>query len=77
MTRDKASLKLVINFLFDKRVLNFVYLSFREISGIHMGSDSATFMANLFLYYYGDKWLLDSQKEICVKHVFSVIRFVL
>ena len=63
MTCDKASLKLVINFLLDDCLLNFVYLSFPEISGIHTDSDPAIVMANLFLYCYGGKWLLNTKKK--------------
>ena len=77
MTCDKASWKLVINFLLDDCLLNFVYLSFPEISGIHTDSDTAIVMANLFLYCYGGKWLLNTKKKNSIKHVFLVIRFVL
>ena len=32
-----------------------------------MGSDPAPFIANLFLYYYENKWLLDTKKRDLLK----------
>ena len=62
VTFDKASLKLVINFLLDNCFFNFGNLSFQQITGIPIGSDPATFMANLLLYYYENKSLLNTKK---------------
>ena len=31
-----------------------------------MGSDPALFMANSFLYYYENKWLLDTKKTYTI-----------
>ena len=63
-TFDKASLKLFINFLLDNCfIFNFGNLYFGQITGIPMGCDPATFMEYLFLYYYENKWLLDTEKK--------------
>ena len=42
-----------------------------------MGSDPAPSMANLFLYYYENKWLLDTKKrDLSKAHLFSnMVRF--
>ena len=72
ITFDKASLKLAINFLFDNCFLNFGNVYFRQVTGIAMVSDSASFMANLFLYYYENKWLLDTTIiDLCKACLFS------
>ena len=64
ITFDKASLKLTINFLLDNCFfVKFGNLSFPQITGIPMGSDPAPFMANLFLYYDENKWLLGTKKR--------------
>lgn len=36
---------------------------FRQIIGIPMGSDPAPFFANLFLYFYERKWVMDLKKK--------------
>ena len=78
ITFDKVSLKLAINFILDYCFFNFDILSFRQIIGIPMDSDTALFMTNLFLYYYQSKWLLDTKKEkIYVNHAFLVTWFLL
>ena len=77
ITFDQASLKLAINFLLDNCFLNFGNLYFQQITRILMDCDPATFRAYLSLYYYENKWLLDSKKEIYIKYFFLVIRFVL
>lgn len=46
--------KLAINFLFDNCFFS---------CEIRMDCDPAPFLANLFLYYYENKWLLDTRKR--------------
>ena len=43
-----------------------------------MGSDPPPFMVNLFLYYYGNNWLLDTKRRYLRKaHLFSnMFRFI-
>ena len=62
-TCNKASLKLNMNFLLDNCFFNFDSLSFWQIIGISMSFSSAPFIANLFNYYYENKWLLDTKKR--------------
>ena len=62
VTFYKASLKLVVNFLLDNCFFNFGNLSFQQITGIPIGSDPATFMANRLLYYSENKYLLNTKK---------------
>ena len=47
-------------------------------TGILMASDAAPFMANLLLYYYENKWLLDIKKRYLHKaRLFSnTFRFI-
>ena len=75
---DKASLKLAINFLLDQCFFHVGNLIFRQVIGIPMGSDPAPFMANLFLYFYENKWLQSTKKQDLIKaRKFSnVFRFI-
>ena len=63
ITSDKSSLKLAINILLNNCFFNFGNLLFQQITGTSMGSDPATFIVNLFLYYYENKWLLETTKR--------------
>ena len=78
ITFDKSSLKLAINFLLDQCYFNVGNLIFRQVIGIPMGSDPAPFMANLFLYFYENKWLESTKKHSLYKaRKFSnVFRFI-
>ena len=51
---------------------------FRQVIGIPMGSDPASFMANLFLYHYENKWLQEIKKtNLTVARKFShTFRFI-
>ena len=55
VTFDKNSLKLVINFLLDNCFLVLVSCPFNKSLLFPWGFDPASFIANLFLYYYDDK----------------------
>ena len=55
----KAFWKLAINFLLDNWFSNFGNLSFWQIIEV-MGSDVAPVMTNRSMYYYENKWLLDT-----------------
>ena len=71
ITSDKSSLKLAINFLLNNCFFNFGNLFFQQITGTSMGSDPATFIVNLFLYYYENKWLLETTKrDLCKARCF-------
>jgi len=60
---DKTSLKLAINFLLDNCFFRVGNLIFRQVIGIPMGTDPAPFMANLFLYFYENKWATELRKK--------------
>ena len=55
----KAFWKLAINFLLDNWFSNFGNLSFWQIIEV-TGSDVAPVMTNRSMYYYENKWLLDT-----------------
>ena len=78
ITFDKTSLKLAISFFLDNHFFSFSKFSFWQIIGIPKCSDPAPFIANLFLYYYERKWLLDTKiKDLHIVHIFSnTFRFV-
>ena len=55
-----------------KYLMNSCYFTFggkllRQVIGIPMGSDPAPIMANLFLYYYENKWVRNLKKENLMK----------
>ena len=54
---DKKSLKLAVKYLLENCYFTIGNNVFRQCIGIPMGSDPAPFFANLFLYYYENKWL--------------------
>ena len=60
---SKASLKKSVKYLMNNCFFQFGNKIFRQVIGITMGSDPAPFMANLFLYYYENKWVLKTKKK--------------
>ena len=60
---SKSSLKNSIKYLLDNCYFKFGNKIFKQVIGIPMGSDPAPFMANLFLYYYENKWILSMKKH--------------
>ena len=63
ITFDKISLKLAINYLLDNCYFSIGNMVFRQVIGIPMGSDPAPFMANLFLYFYENRYVLNLKKQ--------------
>ena len=51
---------------------------FCQITGIPMGSDSAPFFANLFLYFYESKWMNELKKNDLIKarKLCNIFRFI-
>ena len=51
---------------------------FKQVVGIPMGSDPAPFFANLFLYYYERKWLLELKKNdlVAARKFGNTFRFI-
>ena len=67
-------MKLAFNFLLSNCLFyNFGNFSYQQITGVPKGSDQAPFMANQFLCYYENKWLLDTKKKWDLReaHIFS------
>ena len=64
-TRDLF--KDAIKYLMNSCYFTFGGKLFRQVIGIPMGSDPAPFMANLFLYYYENKWVRNLKKENLMK----------
>ena len=51
---------------------------FRQIIGIPMGSDPAPYFANLYLYYYARKWILNLKKtDLAAAHNFRFIDYLI
>ena len=51
---------------------------YQQIIGIPMGSDPEPFMANLFLYYFEDKWMRKTKRKdlILARQFGNVFRFI-
>ena len=62
---DKASLHGIIKVMLDNRFWNFGILSILQIVGIPMGFYSASFMTNIYQYYY-------EKEGIYKEHTFSI-----
>ena len=60
---SKSSFKQAVRYLMNNCFFTVGTLLFRQIIGIPMGSDPAPFMANLFLYYYENKWINKLKKS--------------
>ena len=58
---DMVFLILVIQFQRGNVFFSFCNLSCSQIIGVPILSSSACFMANLSLYYYNNKWLLETK----------------
>ena len=75
---SKANLKLAIRYLMSNCYFSLGNRVFKQIIGIPMGSDPAPFFANLFLYFYENKWIRNLQRSNLTKaRKFStVFRFI-
>ena len=60
---NKTSLKLAISYLIDNSCFTLDSMCFHQLIEIRMGSDPASFMVNLFLYYSERKCLLQTIKQ--------------
>ena len=60
---NKTSSKKAIEFLMNNCHFTIGNKIFQQIIGIPMGSDPAPFFANLFLYYFENKWLRNLQRS--------------
>ena len=59
---DQAMVKNALKYLMENCFFTLGSKLFRQIIGIPMGSDRAPYMANLFLYYYENKWVRTLKK---------------
>lgn len=60
---DMDKIKDALKYLMSSCFFTLGNLLFKQVIGIPMGSDPAPFMANLFLYFYENKWLTDLRKK--------------
>ena len=60
---DRDSLKNAVKYLITNSFFTVGSKIFRQIIGIPMGSDPAPFFANLFLYFYENKWMSNIKKN--------------
>ena len=60
---DKAQIKNAITYLLDNCYFTVGDNVFKQVIGIPMGTDPAPFMANLFLYYYENKFMRELRKN--------------
>ena len=75
---DRKRIKDAVSYLLSNCYFTIGKKLFRQIIGIPMGSDPAPFFANLFLYYYENKWLVQLKKnDLCKARKFSnTFRFI-
>ena len=75
---DKQSIKRAVSYLLDNCFFTVGIKLFKQVIGIPMGSDPAPFFANLFLYHYERKWMLDlKQKDLQKARKYgNVFRFI-
>ena len=59
---DGTKMKVAVAYLLDNCFFMTGKILFRQIIGIPMGSDPAPFFANLFLYFYENKWLKELKR---------------
>jgi len=71
-------LKAAIKYLLDNSYFTLGENIFRQIIGIPMGSDPAPFFANLFLYFYENKWMLALKKKdlLLARQLSNIFRFI-
>ena len=60
---DKAQIKNAITYLLDNCYFTVGDNVYKQVIGIPMGTDPAPFMANLFLYYYENKFMRELRKN--------------
>ena len=60
---DKTKIKLAIRYFMSSCYFVFGYRVFNQDIGIPMGSDPALIFANLFLFYFEDKWVRNVQRS--------------
>ena len=68
---DKRTFKQAVKYIMNNCFFKFGNKVFQQIIGIPTGSDLAPFMANLFLYYFEDKWMRKTKR----KNVFLARKF--
>ena len=74
----KKDIKKVLEFIMNNAYFQVNNQVFQQVIGIPMGSDPAPFVANLFLYFYENKFLDKLKKEDLhrarrLRHVFRFI----
>ena len=74
----KEEIKEAVAYLVSNSYLTIGSKIFRQIIGIPMGSDPAPFFANLFLYYYENKWINGLKKTdlITARKIKNIFKFI-
>ena len=75
---SKKDVKNALQFLMSSCFFTLGNLLFKQVIGIPMGSDPAPFMANLFLYFYENKWLMQLKKQdlVSARKFGNTFRFI-
>ena len=75
---SKESIKSVLEYVIDNAFFQVGCNIFRQVIGIPMGSDPATFIANLFLYIYENRFMTNLKKTNLpqAKNLRHVFRFI-
>ena len=75
---SKDKIKDALKFLMSSCFFTLGNLLFKQVIGIPMGSDPAPFMANLFLYFYENKWLMQLKKKdlVSARKFGNTFRFI-
>ena len=77
-TYDKTSIMQAVNYLISQCNFSIGNALLQQIIGIPMGGDPAPFWANLFLFFYESKWLLQMKKtnNILARKFTNTFRFI-
>ena len=75
---DKKMVKDALKYLMSSCFFTIGNQLFKQVIGIPMGSDPAPFMANLFLYFYENKWVQNLKREdlISARKFANTFRFI-
>ena len=75
---SKEKIKDALKFLMSSCFFTLGNLLFKQVIGISMGSDPAPLMANLFLYFYENKWLMQLKRKdlVSARKFGNTFRFI-
>ena len=78
ITLTKEDIKEALKYLLSNCYFTIGNKLFRQIIGIPMGSDPAPYFANLFLYYYENKWVCNLKRTdlMTARKLKNIFRFI-